>query len=94
MERHIAEERAKKKTKRANSLILVHADAAEPAQTFVEEVLEELAARWKLAEVGPGPSGFILHYLARLDGPGVQGAVMDRLRGAPSATPWTHLGSP
>jgi hypothetical protein len=84
MERHISEERSKKKTKRANALLLVHAEAAEPAQTHVEEVLEDLAARWKLAEVCPGPSGFVLHYLARLDGPGVQGAVMDRIRGAPS----------
>ena len=83
MERHISEERAKKKTKRANALILVHASAAETAQAHVDQVLEELAARWKLAEVAPGPKGFCLLYLARLDGPAVQGAVMDRLRGEP-----------
>lgn len=83
MERHISEEREKKKLRRANSLVLVHAPAAEPAQAFVEQLLEELSARWKLAEMGPGPSGFLLEYLARLDGSGVRGAVMDRLRAAP-----------
>ena len=80
MERHISEERTKKKSKRVNALIMVHARAAEPAQVYVDQLLEELSTRYKLAEVGPGPNGFLLEYLARLDGPGVQGAVMDRLR--------------
>jgi hypothetical protein len=83
MERHISEERAKKKDRRANSLILVHAHSAEAAQTLVDGVLDELATSYKLAEVGAGPGGGVLmEYLARLDGPGVQGAVMDRLRNA------------
>lgn len=79
-ERHVSEERAKKKSKRANAVLLVHAASAEPAQTYVDQVLEELAARWKLAEVGPGPEGALLVYLARFDGAAVEGAVMDRLR--------------
>lgn len=83
MERHISEERAMKKSKRANALILVHAAGAEPAQALVDAVLEELAARWKLVEVGTGPRGALLQYLARLDGVAVEGAVMDRLRNAP-----------
>lgn len=83
MERHISEERKKNKTRRANALIMVHAPGAEAAQAHVEEILEELAARWKLVEVGPVESGFLLEYLARLDGPGVQGAVMDRLKDVP-----------
>lgn len=83
MERHIAEERTKKKDRRANALILVHATSAEAAQTFVDGVLEDLATSFKLAEVGEGPTGgVLLEYLARLDGPGVQGAVVDRLRHA------------
>lgn len=83
MERHIAEERAKKKEQRANALILVHTSSAQAAQTFVDGVLDELAARYKLVEVGEGPDGgALLEYLARLDGPGVEGAVMDRLRSA------------
>lgn len=84
MERYISEERSKKKTKRANALVLVHASAAESAQAYVEELLEELAARWRLAEIVPGPDGgSVLEYLARLDGPAVEGAVVDRLREAP-----------
>jgi hypothetical protein len=79
IERHISEERAKKKDERANSLILVHAKAAEGAQTYVDRLLEERAERWKLAEIGPGPSGVLLVYLARLEGEGGQGTVMDRL---------------
>ena len=83
LERHVAEERTKKKERRANALILVHAPSAEAAQTFVDGVLEELATSYKMAEVGEGPTGgVLLEYLARLDGPGVQGAVVDRLRGA------------
>ncbi len=81
MERHLAEERGRKKSKRANTLILVHATSAESAQALVEGILDELSARWKLVEITPGPDGHvILEFLARLDGPGVQGAVMDRLR--------------
>jgi hypothetical protein len=80
LERHISEERARKKTSRANALLLVHARSAQAAQGQVEPALEELAARWKLAEVGPARSGFLLIYLARLEGSAVQGAVMDRLK--------------
>ncbi|HSH75824.1 MAG TPA: DUF4956 domain-containing protein [Longimicrobiales bacterium] len=79
MERHISEERAKKKTKRANALLLVHATSAEGAQARVEPMLDELAARWKLAELTPSPQGLTLTYLARLDGPAVEGALMDRI---------------
>jgi hypothetical protein len=80
IERHVSEERVKKKKERANALILIHAKGAQAAQVDVERVLEELATRWKLAEVGPVRGGQLLIYLARLDGPAVQGAVMDRLR--------------
>jgi hypothetical protein len=80
LERHVAEERVKKKGTRANALLLVHARSAQGAQTEVERILEELAARWKLAEVGPSRSGSLLVYLARLDGAAAQGAVIDRLR--------------
>jgi hypothetical protein len=79
LERHISEERARKKKSRANALLLVHAKSAQAAQGQVEPALEELAARWKLAEVGQTASGFLLVYLARLEGSAVQGAVMDRL---------------
>jgi hypothetical protein len=82
-ERHIAEERATKKGKRANALVLVHARAAGPAQGHVEALLEELATRWKLAEIDAQERGVVLVYLARLDGAAVQGALMDALRNGP-----------
>jgi hypothetical protein len=78
-ERHLSEERTKKKERRANSLLLVHASAAGPAQAHVEPILEELSVRWKLAEIGEGPRGPMLAYLARLDGPGAQGEAIDRV---------------
>ena len=83
---HISEERGKSKEKRANSLILVQAKVAEKAQTFVDALLEQHAVRWKLAEIGPGPRGVTLVYLARLDGTSAQGTVMDRLRNGEGGT--------
>ncbi|MGE0159676.1 MAG: DUF4956 domain-containing protein [Gemmatimonadales bacterium] len=81
LERHIREERAKVKEKRANALILVHAKAAEAAQAYVDGLLEQHAARWKLAEIAPGRSGVMLVYLAKLKGAAAQGTVIDGLRG-------------
>lgn len=79
MERHISEEFTRKKRKRANALLLVHAAQAGAAQAAVEPVLEELATRWKLVEVITTDEGVVLEYLTRLDGAGVEGAVLDRL---------------
>jgi hypothetical protein len=46
-------------------------------------VLEELSDRFKLIEVAPVEGhGVLIQYLARLDGSGVEGAVMDRLLNA------------
>jgi hypothetical protein len=82
LERHIYEERAKAKGKKANALILVHAKAAGPAQALADALLEQHAATWKMAEITPGRSGVILVYLARLEGTAVQGIVMDGLQSA------------
>lgn len=79
-ERHITEERQKKKRKRANALVIVHATAAQEAQSYVDTVLGELAVRWKLVEMEPTSRGQMLVYVARLDSPAAQGAIMDRLR--------------
>lgn len=79
-ERHIIEERQKKKRKRANALIIVHATAAEAAQAYVDPLLDELAVRWKLVEVEPTPRGQMLVYVARFASPAAEGAIMDRLR--------------
>jgi len=83
IERHISEERVKKKERRANSLIIVHATSAQAVQAIVDPILEEMAVRWKLAEIGEGPGGAMLIYLARLDGQEAQGEAMDRIRTAP-----------
>ncbi|MEQ9400367.1 MAG: DUF4956 domain-containing protein [Longimicrobiales bacterium] len=81
MERHISEERGKKSRKRANTLVLVHARDARLAQEQADPVFEELATRWKLAEITQGGGGHVvLEYLARLDGAGVEGALLERLR--------------
>lgn len=79
-ERHITEERQKKKRKRANALIIVHSPRAQDAQAYVGGVLDQLAVRWKLVEVEPTTNGQMLVYVARLDDPTAEGAVMDRLR--------------
>lgn len=80
LERYISEERTKKKRKRVNALFLVHAREGGAAQAVVDPILEELATRWKLAEIVPdGEGGVVLEYLARLDGPGVEGAILDRI---------------
>jgi uncharacterized protein DUF4956 len=84
MERYIAQERAKKKDERANALILANGPGAESAQGYVDELLGELAMRFKLIEIVPVEGkGALLHYLARLDGPAVEGAVIDRLQNSP-----------
>ena len=79
-ERHISEERKKKKKNRANALILVHAPSAEAAQAYVDPLLDEVATRWRTVEIGPGPEGHLLVYVARFDTPGAEGLVMDGLR--------------
>jgi hypothetical protein len=80
MDRYLSNERGKKKAKRANTLLLVHAPVAEAAQTLVDGILGELAVRFECVEVGPGPRGWLLEYVARLDGAAGQGALADRLR--------------
>ncbi|HET9948558.1 MAG TPA: DUF4956 domain-containing protein [Longimicrobiales bacterium] len=77
---HLAGEQEKKKSKRADTLLLVHAAVSAPAQRVVEPLLEELSTRWRLVEVGSGPGGFVLAYLARLNGLAVQESLMERLR--------------
>ncbi|HSG08741.1 MAG TPA: DUF4956 domain-containing protein [Longimicrobiales bacterium] len=85
LERHLTEERAKKKSKRANVLLLVHAPGAGPAQSQVEPILEELSTRWKLAEILQSPGGgVVLEYLAHLAVPAAEGALLDRIRQAPT----------
>ena len=84
IERHLNAERQKKKEKRCNVLIMAYGPGAEQAQRYVDQLLEELADRFKLIEVNPVEGrGMLLEYLAKLDGSGVDGAVIDRLNSAP-----------
>lgn len=83
-ERHISEERTKSKRKRANVMLLAAAPQAGPAQAHVDAALEELASRYRLAEIVPNPPhGVVLEYYARLDGGGIEGSLLDRIREAP-----------
>lgn len=86
-ERHLAGERSKKKSKQANTLILVSARELGGAQAAVETLLEEAAANWKLAEVvDVRGGGWVLEYLARL-APGTEGPLAERLgQAAPAIT--------
>ena len=84
-ERYISEERGKKKSRRANVLLLVAAGEAAPAQAHVDAVLSELATRSRLAEIVPNPPhGVVLEYYARLEDGGTEGALLDRIRSAPA----------
>ncbi|HSG50127.1 MAG TPA: DUF4956 domain-containing protein, partial [Longimicrobiales bacterium] len=94
LERHLTEERAKTKSKRANVLLLVHASDAAAAQGVVDPILEEVSTRWKLAEIVPGPGGgVVLEYLAHLAVPSAEGALLDRIRQAPAAVTAAELRS-
>lgn len=82
LERHLAEERERKKTERANVLLLVGTSDVAGAQSPVESVLEELSSRWKLTEiVQTRGGGWILEYLVRVDDV-TEGLIVERLRSA------------
>jgi hypothetical protein len=81
LERHLGEERLKKKSKRANGLLLVRTAEMAPSQEAIEAFLEEATVRWKLAEVvQTSAGGWIAEYLVRLDGPAAAGAILDGIR--------------
>lgn len=86
IERHVSEERARKKGERANTMLLVHGVTAAPVQALLDPMLDEMAVRWKLAEIDTTEAGVMLVYLARMDGEAAQGELMDRVRGAPEVS--------
>ncbi|GMV07662.1 MAG: hypothetical protein AMXMBFR53_39370 [Gemmatimonadota bacterium] len=94
LERHLAEERLKKKARRANALLLVHATAVEACQAAVEPILEESTSRWKLAEVVQTPEGrWVLEYLLRVDAPASTGALLDRIHASGDAVAAAEMRS-
>ena len=93
LERHLAGERGKKKTKQSNTLLLVSASDVGGAQSGVEPVLEDAAAHWRLAEVVEvRGGGWILEYLARIE-PGTEGLLVERVRDAAAAITGVELRS-
>ncbi|MBT8396254.1 MAG: DUF4956 domain-containing protein [Gemmatimonadetes bacterium] len=67
MDRYLRAERARKKKERLNALLILHAEQMVGAQTLVEEILDQMAVRWELAEILPGSgTSSVLEYLVRL----------------------------
>ncbi len=75
-----------RKKKRFNGALLIHAARLAPAQRVAEDLLDEQAKRWKLAEIVPSERGTsTLEYLIRVKDDAVAAALLDTLkaRGAP-----------
>ena len=81
LERYLDEETDVQTEKKLYALLLVYTKLAGEAQKAVEGPLNEMAVRWRLAEIIPGGDGVsVLQYLVRLK-PGVQaGVVLDTIR--------------
>lgn len=93
LERHLAGERGRKKSRQSNILLLVSASDVGGAQSGVAPVLEDAAAHWRLAEVVEAAGGgWILEYLARIE-PGTEGLVVERVRDAAAAITGVELRS-
>ena len=81
LERALDEETDVQTEKKLYTLLLVHTRLAGEAQKVVEGPLDDLAVRWSLAEIIPGPDGVsVLQYLVRPK-PGVEpGVILDTIR--------------
>jgi hypothetical protein len=68
MDRYLQAEQSQKKKKRLNALLIVHAEQMVGAEALVEEILNQMAIRWELAEILPGEgTTSVLEYLVRLN---------------------------
>lgn len=84
MERYLRAEQQRKKKKRLNALLIVHAEQLVGAQALVEEILGEMAKRWELAEILPGKStATVLEYLVRLKKQESPARLLELLKSAP-----------
>jgi len=81
LERYLDEETDVQTEKKLYALLLVYTKLAGEAQKAVEGPLNDMAVRWRLAEIIPGGDGVsVLQYLVRLK-PGVQpGVMLDTIR--------------
>lgn len=67
LQAYVAARAQEKKEERFNGVLLVHSTQPAGAQRMVEELLQEHALRWRLAEINPAGSGrSTLEYLLRL----------------------------
>ena len=81
LERYLDEETDVHTEKKLYALLLIYTKLAGEAQEVVEGPLNDLAVRWRLAEIMPGQDGVsVLQYLVRLK-PGVRpGVMLDTIR--------------
>ena len=67
LQAYVAARAQEKKEERFNGVLLVHTTQPAGAQRIVEELLQEQAVRWRLAEINPAGSGrSTLEFLFRL----------------------------
>ena len=81
LEQYLDEETDVHTEKKLYALLLIYTKLAGEAQKVVEGPLNDMAVRWRLAEIIPGGNGVsVLQYLVRFK-PGVQpGVVLDTIR--------------
>ncbi len=80
---HLDSEVATPKERKAYSILIVHSDKPAQAQRAIQGELNEMAARWRLAEIIPGPSGHsVFEYLVRLRPGFLSGDVLEAVRRA------------
>jgi hypothetical protein len=84
MDRYLRAEQGRKKKERLNGLLILHAEQLVGAQTLVEEILEQMAVRWVLAEILPGAgTASVLEYLVRLRAGESETRLLELLKSAP-----------
>ena len=84
MDRYLRADLKRKKKQRLNALLIVHAEQLVGAQTLVEEILEQMAVRWELAEILPGTgTTSVLEYLIRLKPAETETRLLELLQSAP-----------
>ena len=86
LQAYVAARAQEKKEERFNGVLLVHTTQPAGAQRVVEELLQEQAVRWRLAEINPAGSGrSTLEFLFRLKEGLLPGSLLEALksRGSP-----------
>ena len=83
LSQHLDSEVDTPKEKKSYSLLIVHTEKPGASQGIVEEELERMAVRWRLAEILPGEGGnSVLEYLIRLRDEYRSGDLLEVIRAA------------